>query len=264
MRAFAFGILVILSFVMTYEQVAHATLPKHRRDSCCRRCKKPPKTCVCLAPPVTQSAMMPVYETRYRQEQYVNHKEVCETHYRSETFQETVPVTTTKQVMVDEGCYKMVWVPKMVCKEVPETTYVNRLNCRVVPYEVKRSLPEVCTKWVPYQALKYVPTTCVPGRDGVITGPAISPATPEYVPTYERAIEQEGPAIEPVPEPMDPSTYRNRSNIGYRGPVLEAPVPEPTDLPARPAHLRRTTPVSKQSSIPRRSIPSAAFVRSGR
>lgn len=113
-------------------------------------CGQPAAQCTC-------TALKPVVQTQYRQEQYVTYRDIPQTEYRREAHLETVPVTTYKTVTVDEGSYQQVWVPKLVTKQIAQTDYQQRLTCRTVPYQVTRRVAEVATRLVPQQTVRYVP-----------------------------------------------------------------------------------------------------------
>lgn len=143
------------------------------------KCRKPQMNCVCT--PV-QMVTKPVYETCYRKEQCVTQKQFVETHYKDELYTVTEPVTKYDCITVDEGCYVQVWVPKLVSKQIPRTEYVHKTACRQVPYQVTKCVPEVTTKMVAYQRVKYVqcPSTCLSGITlGTTSGPSCgAPGTP--------------------------------------------------------------------------------------
>jgi len=139
----------------------------------CLKCRKPRMQCVCT--PV-QMVTKPVYETCYRKEQCVTQKQFVETHYRDELYTVSCPVTKYDCITVDEGCYQQIWVPKLVTKQIPRTEYVHKTACRQVPYQVTKCVPEVSTKMVPYQRVRYVqcPSTCVAGVTlGTSCGPSL-------------------------------------------------------------------------------------------
>lgn len=71
----------------------------------------------------------------------------------------TVPVTKVDCVTVDEGCYKMVWCPRPVVKQVPRTEYHQQVCSRCVPYTVSQCVPHVTTQVVPECHMRYVPCT---------------------------------------------------------------------------------------------------------
>lgn len=64
-----------------------------------------------------------------------------QTAYRTESYTETVPVTAYRNVVVDQGSYQKVWVPKLVTKRVPYTAYQQRLRTRIVPTQASCSTP---------------------------------------------------------------------------------------------------------------------------
>ncbi|MDB5391630.1 MAG: hypothetical protein JWM11_7276, partial [Planctomycetaceae bacterium] len=135
----------------------------------CHRCQRALPQCGCAQPMLTQpiiptcpviqpapvmvpqTTMQPVYETQYRPQQVVTNRTVVETQYRTEAYAETVPVQSFQQVTVDEGQWQQVWVAKPVTKQIAQTTYQQRMNCRTVPQQVTRVIPQVSTTMVPYQ-----------------------------------------------------------------------------------------------------------------
>jgi hypothetical protein len=194
--------------------------------------------------------MQPVVETRYRQEQVVTARSVVETHYRNEAYTETVPVTAFDNVTVDEGGYQQVWVPKIVCKQVPKTVYQQRQACRTVPYQVSKCVPEISTRTVPFQTVRYVATNpCPPGTTGNLsTMPALSnyPLPPtSYVPSV--------PAYT-APAYAAPSPSLSRPTLPGAGPSLGtpqsggiAPVPDPRFIDTPEASL---SPVQQRAERP--------------
>lgn len=52
-----------------------------------------------------------------------------------------VPVTTYRQVTVDEGSYQQVWVPKLTTKTVQQTTIQKQVRYENVPYQVVQQVP---------------------------------------------------------------------------------------------------------------------------
>jgi hypothetical protein len=114
-------------------------------DCCCRVCCQP--RCVCATVP--QTSYQPVVQQR----------DVLTTEYRTEPVTESVPSTIYENVLIDEGRYETVWVPRMTSKTVARTVYQNRISYRTVPYQVTRRVSEYGTQTAPYQATRYLPTT---------------------------------------------------------------------------------------------------------
>jgi hypothetical protein len=69
-------------------------------------------------------------------------RDVVTTEYRTEPIVETVPATVVENVVVDEGSFQTVWVPRMTTKAVARTTYQSRTSYRTVPYQVARRVSE--------------------------------------------------------------------------------------------------------------------------
>ena len=120
----------------------------------CGRCNRPLRKCNCQTPqPVIEMQMVPQQTTVLRNE--------VVTQYRQEAVTQNVPVTTYRNVVVDEGGYQMVYVPKQVTKQIPQVTYQQQLAYRTVPYQVTRQVPQVITQIVPQQIVRTQPcTTC--------------------------------------------------------------------------------------------------------
>jgi hypothetical protein len=89
----------------------------------------------------------------------VQQRDVLATEYRTEPVIETVPATVVENVTVDEGSYQTVWVPRLATKAVARTTYQSRTAYRTFPYQVTRRVSEYATQTVPYQTVRYVPST---------------------------------------------------------------------------------------------------------
>jgi hypothetical protein len=108
------------------------------------------KTCVRWRP-ITQVCM--------RRQDCVTYRDECRVGYRQEQYVECVPKTCYDQITVDEGCWKMVWVPKPVTKIVPRQTVEQRLAVRNVPYTYTEKVPQLVSRWVPEYKTSYVPET---------------------------------------------------------------------------------------------------------
>lgn len=117
---------------------------------CCRTCQRPVTHCNCQAHrQVVETQMVPQQVTTYRNE--------VVTAYRQEAITQAVPVTTYRDVIVDEGSYQTVYVPKQVTKRIPQVSYQQQIAYRSVPYQMTRQVPQVVTQMVPQQTVKYQP-----------------------------------------------------------------------------------------------------------
>ncbi|HEY4260397.1 MAG TPA: hypothetical protein VGM98_09560 [Schlesneria sp.] len=124
-------------------------------SGCCETCQHAHANCTCsqaVAPVQTQA----VVQTHMQAQQVTTFQNVTETHVRNETIVQNVPVTTYKQVTVDEGGYQMVWVPKPVTKQVAQTVIQQQTATRAVPYQVTRQVPQISTQLVPVQTVQHV------------------------------------------------------------------------------------------------------------
>jgi hypothetical protein len=107
----------------------------------CNTCQRPVNHCNCRShQPVVETQMVPQQVTTFRNE--------VVTQYRTEAVTQTVPVTTYRDVVVDEGSYQTVYVPKQVTKRIPQVSYQQQVGYRTVPYQVTRQVPQVVTQMV--------------------------------------------------------------------------------------------------------------------
>jgi hypothetical protein len=160
-----------VALAATVPVVMHAEAVGGWGDCCCRVCCQPRCCCPTVAVPQT------VFQQR----------DVVATEYRSEPVIETVPSTIYENVMVDEGSYQTVWVPRVTAKTVAKTVYQTRTSYRSVPYQVTRRVSEYSTS--PYAASTplygyaapiVAATPITPAASGLVPDPRLSstPATP--------------------------------------------------------------------------------------
>ncbi len=147
---------------------------------CCNTCQQPQCVCVqpvpapaaCVPPPTqsvggpvaqsctkTCTTVHPVVETSYRQENFMTYRNECRTALRQEAYCEQVPTTQVENITRDEGCYQMVWVPKPVTRQYAKTVYQQRTAYRNVPYQYTVQVPQMNTRVVPQQSVRYVQKT---------------------------------------------------------------------------------------------------------
>ena len=169
---------------------------------------------------------------------------------------ENVPVTTTKNVTVDEGGFQMVWVPKPVTKQVAETTLQQQVKTVSVPVQVTRRVPQMATQMVPVQSVQYV-TEHVPVQAMAIARPACSTCgnsqafgMPLFAPQIGYA-----PAYQAVPYataviPQTPvSTVPTQQTASITAPAYQ---PTPAQQETVPA---RSTPEPYETVPPRGGVP---------
>lgn len=118
--------LVLTSLAAIFPAIAVPQAQAFHRNCCCRVCRNPCEQCCCHAP------QTPCRATACQQ------RDVTSTEYRTEAVNETIPATVYENVMVDEGGYQTVWVPKMTTRAVAKTVYQSRTAYRSVPYQVTR------------------------------------------------------------------------------------------------------------------------------
>ncbi len=172
----------------------------------CNTCG-PPAPPPCMVPvmpmvqqPIVQTRLRPVVEMRMRQQQVTTYRPVTTTQIRKEAVTVDVPVTTTKQVTVDEGGYKMVWVPNVVTKNVAETTIQKQVQYRDVPYQVVQNVPQVQTQLIPERTVRYVPETRTVGIASGCCGQTapMQALIPHALPTA--VIPTPTTAVAPIPQ----------------------------------------------------------------
>ncbi len=206
---------------------------------CCAPC---PTTCCAPCPPpdvCTCTTYKPVCDTCYRTQPVVGYHDVCRTCYRQEPYCVTVPVTKVDCVTVDEGCYKMVWCPKPVTKQIPRVEYHQQVCSRTVPYTVTQRVPHVTTQVVPEYRVRYVPQThtyvkppcptpvcCPPVAPGCGCPTPLSQASPNGYSSQAFAsvpggAQQAMPVMNPAP--MVPNAGGHRMGTLPQVPALTAP-----------------------------------------
>ena len=240
---------------------------------CCPSCQQAPAQCSC-------TRTRPVVGTTYRQEQFTTYRNVTDWKTERQQFTETVPVTKMRQVNVDRGQYKTVWVPKVVTEQVAETHYEQRIGYRNVQRPVTRRVAETRTRVVPQQTVRYqteqyqtvmapptcntcgVPATAARPYYGTMPAPMTAmapsyPPPPVYTtmaptaPVYTQAAPPRAAAIPSMP-PINvrPRTAQSLPELS----TIEPLVPEATslDLPAADAQSPWTPVESRQPGLDNR------------
>ncbi|MBM81653.1 MAG: hypothetical protein CMJ78_13825 [Planctomycetaceae bacterium] len=179
----------------------------------CNACRQPVRTCQC-------TALQPVVKTQLRPQRTVSYRDVQVTRYRREARVDRVPVTTYQDVVVDEGSYRQVWLPKPVRKRVARNGYQNRVSYRDVPYQVTQRVPQYGMSYVPQRTVQYVPrlyrTAVAPACN--TSGPV--PTTTSLPMTYVPSVIPAMPAI----------TVRTTPRVSARESRSANPVPDPKFL----------------------------------
>ncbi|QDV49001.1 hypothetical protein [Gimesia fumaroli] len=142
--------------------------PQHSR--CGHRCRKLARRYFRRCAPVTSCCPGVCTPPPPR----ICYQDVICTEYRMIPQTRNVPVTTYKQVTVDEGCWQRVWVPKMVTKQIPQTCYRRETTYVRQPYQVRKRVPVMSS-----------PSTCTDCMNGTpsMLSPSIVPSTPTPVPS---------------------------------------------------------------------------------
>ena len=227
------------------------------------------------------SQTRPVVTTQLRPQQVTTYRDVTETHLQRQQVVENVPVTTCKNVTVDEGGYQMVWVPKPVTKQVTQTTVRQQVKTVEVPVQVTRRVPQLTTQMVPVPSVQYV-TQQVPVQMMTMARPAcdacsnnqafglplLAPQIGGYAPMYQPApdasamvpqytainsmapqtVQVPVPAYQPAPAAVVPRSAA--SDVYETVPAREVPLPK--DEVTAPAPVRKTSMFT--------GVPSAAAV----
>lgn len=190
----------------------------------------------------------PQVQTTYRQEQVTTYRPVTRTHIRREAVTVDVPVTTHRQVTVDEGGYQMVWVPKVVTKTVAQTHLQKQVRYRDIPYQTVQHVPQVHTRMVPQQTVRYVappmmavaPSCCQPTPSASV--PMVPPATQAVVP---QAV---------VPQAVVPEAELSaRESTPVESPASATPpTPQTAATPPSPLPPNRASTQSEWVKVPQR------------
>lgn len=202
----------------------------------CNTCQRPVNHCNCQShQPVVETQMVPQQVTTFRNE--------VVTQYRTEAITQTVPVTTFRDVVVDEGSYQTVYVPKQVTKRIPQVSYQQQIGYRSVPYQVTRQVPQVSTQMVAQPVVRTqayaFPTPVAPVvACGPCGGLAYAP-TPIYqsVPTMSQSALGR-PAIASNPVTMLPLTSTPAVSQLAEAKSHPVPVPDPKFLDSPGAATR--------------------------
>jgi hypothetical protein len=174
--------------------------------------------------------MRPVCETEWCKQDCVTWCEVDRTAMRQEQYVETIPCVDYDTITVDEGHYKMVWVPNPVQKVIPKTVYKQQIRTRAVPYTYKQRVPQFSSRWIPQQKVRYVAQT----HQYHFRQPFCEPVQPiaTAVPPVTCAVPQQ--PIMPgcaVPAPMDPNCAVPSPGFG------SYPSVSPIDCPDGNCHI---------------------------
>ena len=234
----------------------------------------------------TISQTRPVVTTQLRPQQVTAYCEVTETQVTQKQVVENIPVTTCKNVTVDEGSFQSVWVPKPVTKQVAQTMIQQRVKTVSVPVQVKRRVPSTVTQMVPVQSVQYV-TEQVPvqatamasscdtcGGGGMAFAPTASFQTGFLPPTYQPQAFQPTPLMSSAVIPSMPainvpmSQTAMSASTGSRLETVRSRVSSyDSDSDSYETVRARGVPVPRDESIspPRRAssfsgVPSAASV----
>lgn len=233
---------------------------------CCGRCRHPRIKCCC--PAVQPVCVQPVVQTQLCPQPVVSYRDVTETHVRQEQYVEQVPVTTCRNVTVDEGGYQMVWVPKPVTKQVAQTVMSQQVKTRSVPYQVTRRVPTVSTAMVPVQSTAWAAppaAPCLPGT-AISSYPQFSAISPTYAAPVSTTALPMMPAMSvPTPQsaslstdfafPAEPSgsqwqtiTPRRPGEQPYE-PSSGKPVPRPDDAASIPRKTSMFVPAPSAAMV---------------
>ena len=218
-----------------------------------------------LPPPAPVCAQcttyQPVVETRVRAEPTFVVGAQPRIGYRTTADVTSVPVTTFRNVTVDEGQYQMVWVPRPVTRQIAETAMQPQLSYRTEPFVYAEPVAQMATRLVPEQTVRYVPRTQV-----VLGGPLPVPASVAILmpvqsprPAIAGTPAGQTAAAGPIPDPafatspgQGSSQWTIVSSRGTELPQYPVSTPGNTDYEVLPV----------QALVPGESVkaPSAAIV----
>ena len=227
-------LLAVLSAISVMSSTTNVSAQLFSRG--CRNCRRPVNHCNCQShQPVVETQMVPQQVTTFRNE--------VVTQYRQEALAQNVPVTTFRDVVVDEGSYQTVYVPKQVAKRIPQVSYQQQVVYRSVPYQVTRQVPQVSTQMVAQPVVRtqaYAFSTAVAPvvACGPCGGLAYAP-TPIYqaVPTMSQSALGR-PVIASNPVTMLPLTSASADSQLAEAKSHSVPVPDPKFLDSPGAATR--------------------------
>ncbi|WP_437230342.1 hypothetical protein SH661x_001910 [Planctomicrobium sp. SH661] len=218
---------IVLTLLVAIVPLAARAGMCHRRAGHCGRCARPFNACGCAQPfcgmcqmtpascgcqPAMQTEIVPQTTTIYRQEQFTTMQPVTRTEIRQQAQVVDVPVTTCKQVTVDEGTYQTVWVPRLTTKMVSETSIQKQVRYQEVPYQVVQQVPVVQTRVVPQQVTTYVQRSTLAFDNGhlghnhgivSLTPSVVAMGTPSL--SYEPIASDATASIASTPDPYSPA-----------------------------------------------------------
>lgn len=155
----------------------------------CNNCQRPVNRCNCQSH--QQVMQQPVIETQMVPQQVTTYRNEVVTQYRQEAVTQTVPVTTYRDVVVDEGSYQTVYVPKQVAKRIPQVSYQQQVAYRSVPVQTTRQVPQVVTQMVPQQVVRQQP---ISNQTTQMAPICVTPVTQMAAPIYGGCA----PAVAPI------------------------------------------------------------------
>ncbi|QDT25659.1 hypothetical protein [Gimesia panareensis] len=152
--------------------------PQHGR--CGHRCKKLARRYFRRCAPVTSCCPGVCTPPPPR----ICYQDIICTEYRMVPQTRNVPVTTYRQVTVDEGCWQRVWVPKMVTKQIPQTCYRRETTYVRQPYQVRKRVPVMAPQSTCTDCMNNgLPSMISPSPTIIPSTPSTPSPTPMTVPT---------------------------------------------------------------------------------
>lgn len=192
-------------------------------------------------------------------QQITTFRDVPQTCYRQEPICVQVPVTTCRQVTVDEGCFQQVWVPKIVTRSVPQTVYQQQTAYRTVPITTMTRVPVTETRLVPMMpgcSAPIAPNCSAPCSGGMIVPGDILPLapgtpTPYGMPSIPGATTapSTAPSTGGGGKPALPPVTFGTPSVMYNPPAAPL-VPVPT---ARDPEPTRTSSAEEWNAVERRA-----------
>lgn len=231
----------------------------------CRSCRTPmtfapPVAPMVFAPPMncTVSQTRPVVTTQLRPQQVTTYRDIVETKVQRQQVVENVPVTTCKNVTVDEGGYQMVWVPKPVTKQVAETSVRQQVKTVDVPVQVTRRVPQQTTQLVPVQSVQYV-TQQVPVQAMAIGRPACDTCDRGQafgMPLLAPQFGQMAPVYQPAPfATATIPQYPAANSMAPQTASVQTPAFQPNSTSLKPTPAAPTPAVDAYETVPAREVP---------
>ncbi len=223
----------------------------------CHRCQSTPKRCnqcqpapvMPVIPVVPQPCAQPC--TQCQTQPSFTMQPVTQTQIRREAQLVNVPITTQRNVVIDEGGYQTVWVPRLVTKQVPQTTIQQHVQYRDVPYQVTKQIAVPQTQVVAVPSTHYGVASVPMGHSHAYVPSYTTAAIPYEMHTHTHHGHAFGTAPNLNPTPAYASNPNGVNSIPYQQSVQEWSKVPSRDNGQQPARTATPQPNGNSPSTSR-------------